>query len=60
MSATNDWQQLAGVRFALGVVEAGFAPGIAFYLSSWYAVVAEGRKRHGWRLMFSPHQVSAI
>jgi hypothetical protein len=36
MAATNNWQQLAGVRFALGITEAGFAPGIAFYLSSWY------------------------
>ncbi|RSH93567.1 hypothetical protein EHS25_007925 [Saitozyma podzolica] len=36
MAATSNWQQLAGVRFALGVIEAGFAPGVAFYLSSWY------------------------
>ncbi|KAK9357753.1 major facilitator superfamily domain-containing protein [Lipomyces starkeyi] len=36
MGATKNWQQLAGVRFVLGFVESGFAPGIAFYLSSWY------------------------
>ncbi|KAL1412688.1 hypothetical protein Q8F55_000435 [Vanrija albida] len=36
MAATTNWKQLAGVRFALGVAEAGFAPGVAFYLSSWY------------------------
>ncbi|WVQ85806.1 hypothetical protein IAT38_007974 [Cryptococcus sp. DSM 104549] len=36
MAATNNWQEIAGVRFALGVCEAGFAPGVAFYLSSWY------------------------
>ncbi|KAH8827214.1 major facilitator superfamily domain-containing protein [Flagelloscypha sp. PMI_526] len=36
MGAVKNWQELAGVRFALGVAEAGFAPGIAFYLSSWY------------------------
>ncbi|WWC98506.1 hypothetical protein V866_005397 [Kwoniella sp. B9012] len=36
MGATHNYQQLAGVRFALGVLEAGFAPGVAFYLSSWY------------------------
>jgi hypothetical protein len=36
MGAVNDWQSLTGVRFALGVVEAGFAPGVAFYFSSWY------------------------
>jgi MFS family permease len=35
MGATQSWQQLAGVRFVLGMVESGFAPGIAFYLSSW-------------------------
>ncbi|KAJ5698769.1 hypothetical protein N7462_000774 [Penicillium macrosclerotiorum] len=36
MAVTKNWQQLAGVRFVLGFVESGFAPGIAFYLSSWY------------------------
>ena len=36
MAATTNWQQLAAVRFALGVAEAGFAPGVTFYLSSWY------------------------
>ncbi|KAH8878762.1 putative MFS transporter [Thozetella sp. PMI_491] len=36
MGATNNWQQLAGIRFLLGVAEAGFAPGCAFYLSTWY------------------------
>ncbi|KAJ7487834.1 major facilitator superfamily domain-containing protein [Mycena latifolia] len=36
LAACNSWQQLAGVRFCLGVIEAGFAPGVAFYLSSWY------------------------
>jgi len=28
--------QAAGVRFALGVCEAGMMPGIAYYLSRWY------------------------
>ncbi|ETW78559.1 major facilitator superfamily [Heterobasidion irregulare TC 32-1] len=36
MAAVNTWHQMAGVRFMLGVIEAGFAPGVAFYLSSWY------------------------
>ncbi|WVR08625.1 hypothetical protein IAU60_005680 [Kwoniella sp. DSM 27419] len=36
MGAVHDYQQLAAVRFSLGVLEAGFAPGVAFYLSSWY------------------------
>lgn len=28
--------QLAGVRFLLGIFEAGMMPGIAYYLSRWY------------------------
>jgi MFS family permease len=36
MAATQNWSQLAGIRFLLGVAEAGFAPGCAFFLSSWY------------------------
>lgn len=44
MALTNNWKQLAGVRFVLGFVESGFAPGIAFYLSSWY-VFTELRHR---------------
>lgn len=28
--------QLAGVRFVLGIFEAGMMPGIAYYLSRWY------------------------
>ncbi|ORX38164.1 major facilitator superfamily domain-containing protein [Kockovaella imperatae] len=36
MAAAKDWRQLAAIRFCLGIVEAGFSPGVAFYLSSWY------------------------
>jgi MFS family permease len=36
MAACRNYHELAAVRFALGVAEAGFAPGVAFYLSSWY------------------------
>ncbi|KAK0490060.1 major facilitator superfamily domain-containing protein [Armillaria luteobubalina] len=36
MAAVNNWHELAGVHFSLGVIEAGFAPGVVFYLSSWY------------------------
>ncbi|KAL4867113.1 hypothetical protein BDV12DRAFT_186881 [Aspergillus spectabilis] len=36
MGATQNWSQLAGMRFLLGFAEAGFAPGCAFFLSSWY------------------------
>lgn len=35
MAATNNWKQLAVVRLILGIAESGFAPGVAFYLSSW-------------------------
>lgn len=27
---------MVGVRVVLGTIEAGFAPGVTFYLSSWY------------------------
>ncbi|EOO00178.1 putative nicotinamide mononucleotide permease protein [Phaeoacremonium minimum UCRPA7] len=36
MGATQNWSQVAGLRFLLGFAEAGFAPGCAFFLSSWY------------------------
>ncbi|EKD15558.1 MFS transporter [Drepanopeziza brunnea f. sp. 'multigermtubi' MB_m1] len=36
MAATQNWKQLAGMRFLLGFAEAGFAPGCAYFLSSWY------------------------
>jgi len=32
----NNFQQAAGVRFLLGMFEAGMMPGIAYYLSRWY------------------------
>ncbi|KXT01960.1 hypothetical protein AC579_8061 [Pseudocercospora musae] len=47
MAGCNNWHQLAGVRFALGVIEAGFAPGIAFYLSCWYKRY-ELARRYSW------------
>ena len=36
MAACRTWSQIAAVRFCLGVVEAAFAPGVAYYLSCWY------------------------
>ena len=36
VAACQSWSQIAAVRFCLGVVEAGFAPGVAYYLSCWY------------------------
>lgn len=35
MAAAQTWEQIAGLRLVLGAIEAGFAPGCAFYLSSW-------------------------
>ena len=35
-AACQTWSQVAAVRFCLGVAEAGFAPGVAYYLSCWY------------------------
>ncbi|KAJ5129983.1 uncharacterized protein N7515_006022 [Penicillium bovifimosum] len=32
----HDFNSVAGVRFLLGVFEAGLLPGIAYYLSRWY------------------------
>lgn len=34
--AAQNYGQMVAMRFLLGVFEAGFAPGCAFYLSSWY------------------------
>ena len=36
MSACKNWSQLAAIRFCLGIIEAAFAPGVAYYLSCWY------------------------
>ena len=32
----NNQAQASGVRFVLGMFEAGMMPGIAYYLSRWY------------------------
>ena len=32
----NTQAQMCGVRFLLGIFEAGMLPGIAYYLSRWY------------------------
>lgn len=34
--AVTNWNQLVALRMIIGVFESGFAPGCAFYLSSWY------------------------
>jgi MFS family permease len=32
----QNYSQLAGIRFALGVAECGLMPGLSYYLSRWY------------------------
>lgn len=32
----NNYAQMAGIRFLLGIFEAGMLPGCAYYLSRWY------------------------
>jgi len=43
MSYVNSGPVFYGLRFLLGVCEAGFAPGIIFYLTLWYPEARIGR-----------------
>lgn len=36
MGFVKTYPQLAAVRFCLGILEAGFFPGVSFFLSMWY------------------------
>ena len=36
MAAIKSYQQLVALRFVVGILEAGFAPGVLLILSSWY------------------------
>ncbi|ETN40641.1 uncharacterized protein HMPREF1541_04920 [Cyphellophora europaea CBS 101466] len=47
MGAAQNQGQLIAMRFLLGLFEAGFAPGCAFYLSSWYRKY-ELASRYAW------------
>jgi MFS family permease len=38
----NEWQ-FYGLRFLLGVMEAGFAPGVLYYLTLWFPASHRGR-----------------
>ena len=44
MAACQNWSQVAAVRFCLGIAEAGFAPGVAYYLSCWYKTYELARR----------------
>lgn len=45
--AVTEWKQLVALRMLVGVFESGFAPGCAFYLSSWYKRY-ELASRYAW------------
>lgn len=45
--ACQNWHQVVGLRFLIGFFESGFAPGCAFYLSSWYRKY-ELASRYAW------------
>lgn len=38
LGGAQNYSQVAGVRFLLGVLEAGLFPGLVFYLTFWYRV----------------------
>lgn len=45
--AVTNWNQMVALRMIIGVFESGFAPGCAFYLSSWYKRY-ELASRYAW------------
>ena len=49
---TTDWQFYAA-RFLLGVAEAGFYPGVLYYLTKWYPYRYRARMT-GWFMMSAP------
>ncbi|MGW2083132.1 MFS transporter, partial [Streptomyces sp. NPDC001939] len=49
---TDDWQFYAA-RFLLGVAEAGFYPGVLYYLTKWYPYRYRARMT-GWFMMSAP------
>ncbi|MFF1397412.1 MFS transporter [Streptomyces sp. NPDC058287] len=49
---SNDWQFYAA-RFLLGVAEAGFYPGVLYYLTKWYPYRYRARMT-GWFMMSAP------
>lgn len=44
MAWVPNYQGLVGFRFAVGVFEAGFAPGVLMLLSSWYKKAEQSRR----------------
>lgn len=44
MAAVKSYRQLVALRFVVGVLEAGFAPGVLLILSSWYKREEQSRR----------------
>lgn len=44
MAAVRNFAGLCALRFVLGCVEAGFAPGVLFLMSSWYTQAEQARR----------------
>ncbi|KAF9887740.1 hypothetical protein FE257_009693 [Aspergillus nanangensis] len=44
MAAVSNFAGLMALRFVLGCVEAGFAPGVLFLMSSWYTKAEQARR----------------
>ncbi|KAL8823217.1 MAG: hypothetical protein Q9191_006064 [Dirinaria sp. TL-2023a] len=44
MAAVKNYRQLAALRFVVGILEAGFAPGVLLILSSWYKREEQSRR----------------
>ena len=56
-AAGQTWQAIAGLRFLLGILEASFAPGVLFLLSSWYKRSELGRR---YSLYYAAVAISGI
>ncbi|EPQ28135.1 uncharacterized protein PFL1_04462 [Pseudozyma flocculosa PF-1] len=56
-AAARSWQVIAVLRVLLGAIEAGFAPGVLFLLSSWYT---KGELARRYALYYSAVAISGM
>ncbi|GAC76394.1 permease of the major facilitator superfamily [Moesziomyces antarcticus T-34] len=56
-AAAKNWQTIAALRVVLGALEAGFAPGVLFLLSSWYK---RGELARRYSLYYSAVAISGM
>lgn len=56
-AAAHSWRVIAVLRLLLGAIEAGFAPGVLFLLSSWYK---KGELARRYSLYYSAVAISGI